>query len=126
MTPFVTNFYRLCSQKNVSPSSVCEKLGLNKAVLKKWREGSLPHYSTIQKIADYFGVPASGLTDPDFKPDYATVKEPKSDFTDQEKTLLSMFRGTTEEGRLRMIQALMNIHDEEEKKKKAASKGAAG
>lgn len=31
--------------------------------------------------------------------------------TDQERTLLRLFRNTTEEGRMRMIQSVLNIHD---------------
>lgn len=36
--------------------------------------------------------------------------------TEQEKMLVDMFRGTTEQGRMRIIQAVMNVCDEIEKK----------
>ena len=41
--------------------------------------------------------------------------------SEQEKTLIEMFRATTEEGRIRMIQSIVNIHDQMEEKKNASS-----
>ncbi len=38
-----------------------------------------------------------------------------SDLTEQEKTLLAVYRASSEEGKLRIIQAVMNIRDESEK-----------
>ena len=40
--------------------------------------------------------------------------EKEISLTEQEKTLLEIFRSTTEKGRMRMIQSVLNIHDQME------------
>ena len=53
---FYDNFIALCSQKGVTPSAVMKSIGLNKSSATYWKKGSMPTSSTIQKLADYFGV----------------------------------------------------------------------
>lgn len=49
-------FIKLCSQRNVAPTVVCQAIGLSNAAFSKWTEDSIPRDTTLQKIADYFGV----------------------------------------------------------------------
>lgn len=53
---FKENFERLCNRINKAPTTVCQEIGLSNAVYAKWNEKSIPHRSTLIKIADYFGV----------------------------------------------------------------------
>ena len=49
-------FIDLCNAKKVSPSSVCQKVGLSTATFSCWTDESVPRRATLQRIADYFGV----------------------------------------------------------------------
>lgn len=58
---FKENFERLCNGINKAPTTVCQEIGLSNAVYAKWNEKSIPHRSTLIKIADYFGVTPESL-----------------------------------------------------------------
>lgn len=53
---FKDNFIKLCNKNNVSPSFVCQKIGLSNSVFTQWTDKSVPRKATLMKIADYFGV----------------------------------------------------------------------
>lgn len=53
---FKQKFIDLCNQKGVSPTSVCQQIGLSNAAYSCWTETSTPRKTTLKKIADYFGV----------------------------------------------------------------------
>lgn len=53
---FWNRFVAACNNKGVSPTAVVTKLGISGGSLTKWKNGSKPHDTTVQKIADYFGV----------------------------------------------------------------------
>lgn len=54
---FYTKFVKLCNERDVSPSAAAEQMGLSRAANTKWAAGQAPRKATMQKIADYFGVP---------------------------------------------------------------------
>lgn len=54
---FKEKFIKLCSQKGVSPTSVCLAVGLSNSAYTQWSEHSMPRKTTLVKICDYFGVP---------------------------------------------------------------------
>ena len=60
-------FIKLCAQKNVAPTKVCVDIGLSNAAFTGWNENTVPRQTTLQKIADYFGVSV----------DYLLGKEPE-------------------------------------------------
>lgn len=53
---FKDNFIKLCNKNNVSPSFVCQKIGLSNSVFTQWTDKSVPRKATLMKISDYFGV----------------------------------------------------------------------
>lgn len=53
---FKNNFIRLCNKNNVSPSFVCQKIGLSNSVFTQWTDKTVPRKATLMKIADYFNV----------------------------------------------------------------------
>ena len=53
---FYDRFVGLCKERGVSPSAVMVSIGLNKSNATFWKKGSIPKGSTLQKLADYFGV----------------------------------------------------------------------
>jgi transcriptional regulator with XRE-family HTH domain len=58
---FKENFVRLCAEKGVAPSVVCQQIGLSNAAFSAWDEKSIPRKTTLIKIADYFGVTTETL-----------------------------------------------------------------
>ena len=53
---FYSNYVKLCSKLNKSPSAVGEELGFTRASVTGWGNGATPRKSSLIKIADYFGV----------------------------------------------------------------------
>ena len=61
---FYDNYVRLCASVGKTPSAVALELGINKSAVSNWkRRKNGPSDVTVQRIADYFGVPVSDLMD---------------------------------------------------------------
>ena len=61
---FYDKYVALCAQKGITPSAAAKEIGINKAAVSNWKyRKNGPSDVTMQKIADYFGVPVSKLTD---------------------------------------------------------------
>lgn len=58
---FYSNFLKLCSAKDVKPSRAAAAIGLSNAAATGWKNGKLPQDTTLQKLADYFGVTVNEL-----------------------------------------------------------------
>lgn len=72
---FWKNFLSLCVNNNVSPNAVAKELGIASGSVTKWKNGSVPHNTTLLKIAEYFGVTVEyllGETDKKEKPSEQT------------------------------------------------------
>ncbi|MBR2908063.1 MAG: LexA family transcriptional regulator [Clostridia bacterium] len=53
---FKEQFVKLCNEKGVAPTVVCQEIGLSAAAFSKWTDESIPRAATLQKLADYFHV----------------------------------------------------------------------
>lgn len=62
---FWDNFVLLCNKKGISPNGACAELGLSSAIATKWKNGTVPRDTTLQKIADYFNVSVDFLKSKD-------------------------------------------------------------
>ena len=114
---FVDTFTSLCNDRGESPSAVCKRLGLSNSAYSFWKQsGSVPRDTTLHKIADYFEVPVSRLKGE--VPGLKSVRNAVQDgyLTSQERAILSLFRNTTDEGRLKMMTAMIVIKSEMEEK----------
>lgn len=61
---FYDKYVALCAQKGITPSAAAKEIGINKAAVSNWKyRKNGPSDVTMQKIADYFGVPISELTE---------------------------------------------------------------
>lgn len=60
---FWNTFYELCRKNNTYPLTVVKETGIATGSITKWKNGTVPSGATLQKIADYFGVPVSSLFD---------------------------------------------------------------
>lgn len=53
---FKKKFEQLCAERNLSPCSVCEAVGISKSNYSNWDDSSKPRKTTILKIAKYLNV----------------------------------------------------------------------
>ena len=103
---FYSNFLTMCNNIGKTPSKVVTEVGLKKSAVTRGKAGGNPTDATAQKIADYFGVPVSELTEETKKaptPEgereitmddftYAFYKESKDLPDEKKKMLLDMAR----------------------------------
>lgn len=60
---FFQNYLRLCNKHGISPSAAALEMGISKPTVTRWKKGGTPNDATLQRIADYFSVPVSSLTE---------------------------------------------------------------
>lgn len=59
---FWDNFYSLCLIVGKAPNTVAKEIGISSGIVTKWKKGiSFPRESTLNALADYFGVTADEL-----------------------------------------------------------------
>lgn len=136
MTNTYELFAKIIEAKGITPYRVAKDTGLTTVLFTDWKKGkSKPKYDKLKIIADYLGVSVEYLQGIETKQqeildilDSQHDDEPKEEtpLSEQEKALLSVFRATTEEGRLLMIQNILNIRDTIEKKNTGANTASVG
>lgn len=89
---FYKRFIELCNSRGVTPSYVGLQVGVSKAAVSGWKNGSSPRDTQIKKIADYFGVPVSYFSEE--APE--TEKAPMSNDIGEEN-ILRMYRSLSTE-----------------------------
>lgn len=55
-TSFYYHLLQLCAQHDTTPTAVAKALKLSSGSPSGWKNGAIPRESTLQKIADYFGM----------------------------------------------------------------------
>ncbi len=81
----------LCVEHNITPSALTKELSIAKGVVTKWKNGSVPHHTTLLKIANYFDVSVEYLKgeEKEKNPDKNTeFMELYSKLTDEQKKLV--------------------------------------
>ncbi len=58
---FYTNFVKLCNRKGIAPTAAAVEMGFQRSVATRWSKGAEPRRTTLEKVADYFGVTVSDL-----------------------------------------------------------------
>lgn len=58
---FWDNFERLSREKGMKPTPAAAEIGFPSASVVKWKKGTIPRGTTLQKIADYFNVTVNDL-----------------------------------------------------------------
>ena len=53
---FYDNFVSLCAERQISPSAVAQKAGLDKSIVSYWKkhDNVIPKFENLQKIAAVF------------------------------------------------------------------------
>lgn len=93
---FWENLSKLCAENNTSPTSVIVDLQLSRGSVTSWKNGKVPHHSTLLKIADYFNVSVDYLL--------TGQKETPTAESDERKTeLMKLFSLLDDAGRDALI-----------------------
>ena len=113
-------FSKIIESKGLTPYRVAKDTGLTTVLFTDWKKGkSKPKYDKLKVIADYLGVSVEYLQGIESKQqeiiDTLNGANDELPLSAQEKTLLRMFRETTEEGRFEIIAAVVNITKDKEK-----------
>ena len=59
---FYDKFETLCKEKGVTPTGAAREMGITQQAVSLWKKrGSTPKYTTLKKVADYFGVEIDAL-----------------------------------------------------------------
>ena len=58
---FYDNFIKICIDRGIKPSVALENAGIDKSAGSRWKKGKSPTDTTVQKLADYFGISKSEL-----------------------------------------------------------------
>lgn len=93
---FYSNYVKLCSKINKSPSAVGEELGFTRASVTGWGNGATPRKSSLIKIADYFGVTVAELMSGVGEQEKAPAAEGEG-ISAERKALLDIISSLTDE-----------------------------
>lgn len=87
-------FLTLCEQHNIKPNPLAKQLGISSGAVTSWKNGKVPHHSTLIKIANYFGVSVDYLLGKTDEAAPATEKKtaPAMPLTDAEKQIFISYR----------------------------------
>ena len=108
---FWNNFVILCNKINKSPNGVCAELGYSTAIASKWKNGSVPRDTTLKKIADYFGVSVSALTE-ELSDKPATKSSPFLTTPENEKESRVLFAYRSQPEMQPAVDKLLGISDD--------------
>lgn len=113
--------------KKMTAKELADYINVAESTMSLYENGKRePDFKTLLAIAEHLEVSVDELFGKASIP-LSISEEPLPTQTEQENTLLKAFRGTTEEGRMRIIQAVLNICDEMEREEiKAKSQSTAG
>ena len=124
---------RLCTEANISPYKVCEKVGLNRSAVAKWKKGSLPNGATLNSLAQFFNVSVDYLLGNEQKEKSAqnvqvrdendnivVLDKETRDLIDslrskpEMKMLFSVSKGATKEDIIRTVKIIEALKDKKE------------
>ena len=104
---FFDRLKKLCDERGISTYKACTEIGLNRAAVAKWKNGSIPSGSTASKLAEYFGVTTDYLLG---KEEQKKSVLSEADLTEDELRILSAFREMSPE-RQKALADLLGISD---------------
>ena len=87
-------FLTLCEQHSIKPNPLAKQLGISSGAVTSWKNGKVPHHSTLIKIANYFDVSVDyllGKTD-EASPAGEKKTAPALPLTDAEKQIFISYR----------------------------------
>ena len=106
---FWKNLVSICNERGTTPTAVVNELGIAVGSVTRWKNGAVPRDTTLQKLADYFGVTVDDLlkNEPQKEEKAPTAEEEEADelneLLEELKTrpemriLFSLAKGATKE-----------------------------
>lgn len=90
---FKSNYERICFEKHLKPSAVCEAIGLARSTYSLWTDESVPRRSTLDKLSSYLGVtPDELLSESSSVPHFDLQRFASPALTPAEQNLLEAYR----------------------------------
>lgn len=114
---FWKNYIKYCNSVGKSPNKIATEIGCSSGSVTAWKNGRMPKWGTLEKIANYFGVTVDYLIGND-----VSVKDTNSDnitFDDFTYALHNETQGLSDEDKkmlLEMAKMLKKRVDKKEKK----------
>lgn len=102
---FWERFYNLCLERGTKPLPVVKELSIATGSITKWKNGTVPNGTTLQKIADHFGVTIGYLLGTEQKE--KALPSPAQSLNETEAELVKAFRAAapeTQDAVLRVLQ----------------------
>ena len=111
----------ICNQKETTPSAVVQALGIAIGSITKWKNGVIPRSTTLQKLADYFGVTPDYLLGKQDNPLIHTVVSDDNttqnvELTPQEADLLEKLKQLDDDQAKQMLDYLEFLIQQRKKK----------
>lgn len=93
---FYTNFVKLCNRKGIAPTAAAVEMGFHRSDATRWSKGAEPRRTTLEKVADYFGVTVSDL----IGDDSAQKEKPTAQgdgLTEKQKYAIELIKSTSDD-----------------------------
>jgi len=104
---FFDRLKSLCMKKGVSPYKACTDIGLNRAAVAKWKNGSQPNGTTAVKLAEYFNVSVDYLLNGESTPTVTGMRASEDlQLSAAELDLIRKFRRLDARGQSAVLNAL--------------------
>lgn len=125
---FKKRFEELCAERGLSPSCVCEQLGLSNSAYSKWSDNTKPRSNTLKLAAKFFGVSTDYLLGIDIVKDkiLTTLDDPQIILSPDEKWFVLQLRKLSKEQKVAVEGFLIERVNEVEKEKTEAEIASVG
>lgn len=102
---FWGKYVELCTKNSSSANAEAKKIGIASSTVSNWKKnGGVPQPHTLQKIADYFGVPVSY-----FSEEAPEEKEVASALNEKVEAIMKVYDMLTPENKERFSDSLSEI-----------------
>lgn len=125
---FKKRFEELCAERGLSPSRVCEQLGLSNSAYSKWDDNTKPRSNTLKLAANFFGVSTDYLLGIDTVKDkiLTALDDPQIILSPDEKWFVLQLRKLSKEQKVAVEGFLIERVNEVEKEKTEAEIASVG
>lgn len=125
---FKKRFEELCAERGLSPSYVCEQLGLSNSAYSKWSDNTKPRSNTLKLAANFFGVSTDYLLGIDIVKDkiLTALDDPQIILSPDEKWFVLQLRKLSKEQKVAVEGFLIERVNEVEKEKTEAEIASVG
>lgn len=93
---FWEKFYNLCVENGTSPNKVAAELKISSGSVTGWKNGTMPRWSTLEKIADYFNVSVDYLVSDIAKANETKAAPPRPSAPTEADLKVALFGGDSE------------------------------